>query len=89
MWVFVAFAGAIVVAASLRGFVPEGSGPLATLAGRVALIAGLSVALLPMYYVFPDTDVTLVEVLPGTVFAAVGLTLFESLFGLYVSWSST
>ncbi|MFB6194005.1 MAG: YihY/virulence factor BrkB family protein [Halobaculum sp.] len=85
--VFVAFAAAIVVAGLLRGVVPDGSGPLVTLVGRVALVVGLFLTLLPMYYVFPDAEVTIREVVPGTLFTAVGLTAFESLFSLYVAWS--
>jgi membrane protein len=42
-----------------------------------------------MYYVFPDVDLRVVEVLPGTVLAAVGLTALESLFRVYVALSST
>jgi membrane protein len=38
--------------------------------------------------VFPDSDVTVTEVLPGTVLAAVGLTVFERLFRLYVEFSA-
>jgi membrane protein len=40
---------------------------------------------LPMYYVFPDVPVSVREVLPGTVTAAVGFAALQALFGLYVS----
>jgi membrane protein len=40
-----------------------------------------------MFYVFPDSDVSVVEVLPGVVVASVGLTLFASLFRLYLTVS--
>ncbi|QIB75072.1 YihY/virulence factor BrkB family protein [Halogeometricum borinquense] len=65
------------------------SGTAAWLIGRLFLILGLTLALYPMYYVFPDTDVSLLEVVPGTLTAAVGLTVFESLFQLYTAVSNT
>ncbi|WP_435177035.1 YihY/virulence factor BrkB family protein [Halorussus sp. AFM4] len=48
------------------------------------LVAGLAVAFLPVYYVFPDEDVTVREVVPGTLFAAVGWAALEALFQGYV-----
>jgi membrane protein len=45
----------------------------------------VAVALLPMYYVFPDEDVTLREVLPGTLVAGVGWTLLSVGFQLYAA----
>mgnify|MGYP002760713273 CR=1 FL=1 len=86
--VFVVFALAVVVGATFHAAVPDdGAGTLWLVFNRLALVGGLTLTMLPMYYVFPDTDVTVKEVLPGTVVAAVGLTLFVSLFGLYVQWS--
>ena len=80
----------VVLAAFLRQLVPSGGGgPLWSVASRVLLVLALTVALFPMYYVFPDTDVGVVEVLPGTVLAAVGLTVFESLFRVYAAWGGT
>lgn len=49
------------------------------------LIVGLTIVFLPLYYVFPDAEVTLREVFPGTLVAAVGWALLESLFQLYAS----
>jgi len=45
-----------------------------------ATSVGLFAVFYPMYYVFPDTDVTAMEVVPGTAFAAVGLTVAQALF---------
>ncbi|MBX0303308.1 YhjD/YihY/BrkB family envelope integrity protein [Haloarcula salinisoli] len=56
------------------------AGPLGTVLRALATTVGLFVVFYPMYYVFPDTDVTLLEVVPGTVFAAVGLTVAQVLF---------
>ncbi|MEZ3116484.1 YihY/virulence factor BrkB family protein [Halobaculum sp. MBLA0147] len=86
--VSVAFALAVVVAGTVASAIPgDGAGPGWLLVNRLALVVGLTLTLWPMYYVFPDTDVTAREVLPGTAFAAVGLTVFVSLFGVYVDWS--
>jgi membrane protein len=53
----------------------------------LVLLGGLVVAFLPMYYVFPDCDLGVRDVLPGAVFAAVGWALFQSLFQVYLSFS--
>lgn len=56
---------------------------------RLLLVAGLVVVLFPMYYVFPDEDdMHPREVVVGTVFAAVGLTVFQTLFRVYIAVSS-
>lgn len=84
------FGVGVVLAAFLRQYVPsDGGGLLWPIVSRVLLVLALTVALFPMYYVFPDTDVGVVEVLPGTAFAAVGLTVFESLFQVYAQWGGT
>jgi len=86
--VLAAFALAVLGAAAIESAVQWGTGPIAWGLQRVALVCGLVVVLSPMYYLFPDTDVGVVEILPGTVLAAVGLTTAESLFGLYIAYSS-
>jgi len=48
-----------------------------------ALVVGLTAALLPLYYLFPDTDVTLREAFPGAVLAATGWALLGTVFRLY------
>jgi len=63
--------------------------PFAGLVSFVSLIVALTIALYPMYYVFPDQDVTVREVLPGVLVAAVGWTLLQSGFELYIRFSST
>jgi YihY family inner membrane protein len=55
------------------------SGLLAT----PALILGISVALLPLYLLFPDIEISIGEAVPGTVFAATGWTVLGSVFRLY------
>lgn len=51
----------------------------------VALVVGLTGAFLPMYYVFPDVDVSFRDAVPGALVAAVGWTLLQGIFQLYVS----
>lgn len=53
------------------------------------LVVGLSIAFLPMYYFFPDVDVTVRQVLPGVLVAAVGWAALQSLFQIYVAVSSS
>ena len=48
------------------------------------LALGLVLAFLPMFYVFPDVDVTAREVLPGVLVAAVGWAALQGLFQVYV-----
>ena len=87
--VLVTFALAILAASAVVSALPDaGSGPLWGLLAGVALAAALAVVFLPMYYVFPDSDVTLLEVVPGTLLAAAGLTTLERLFRLYVEFSA-
>ncbi|GGN90261.1 MULTISPECIES: YhjD/YihY/BrkB family envelope integrity protein [Haloarcula] len=63
----------------------SGDGALGTgLRGAVTAV-GLFVVFYPMYYVFPDTDVSLAEVVPGTALAAVGLTVAQALFTTFKS----
>ena len=55
-----------------------------------ALLAALLVAVfLPMYYLFPQPDVSITEVLPGTVFAALSWTVLAIGFRIYVATSES
>ncbi|QCW03747.1 YhjD/YihY/BrkB family envelope integrity protein [Natrinema pallidum] len=53
------------------------------------LVVGLTIAFLPMYYLFPDVDVSIRGVLPGVIVAAVGWAALQSLFQVYVAISSS
>jgi len=57
--------------------------------GVLALPIVLTAAFLPIFYRFPDTEVTVREVLPGAVLAAVGWTVMQAVFQLYASVAST
>ena len=79
---------AIVAAAAVQSRVPlYGSGLAVSAAHWLLMVVGLAAALFPMYFVFPDTDVSVPEVLPGVLLAAVGLTSFVAAFRLYVEVS--
>jgi membrane protein len=56
---------------------------------ELLLVVGLSVVFLPIYYVFPDVNLSFRMILPGAVVAAIGWTLLNAGFGVYVIYSST
>jgi membrane protein len=87
--VLVVVAAAVLVAVAVRSVLVLPGGPLGGAVATAAVVVGLTVAFLPMYYVFPDRELRVLEVLPGTVFAAVGVTALESLFRVYVQFSGT
>ena len=62
--------------------------PLSGLLDALVAVFGLAVALFPMYYVFPNTEVTVREIVPGVLVAAVGWVVLRWAFGFYVSVSS-
>jgi membrane protein len=62
-----------------------GDGPVGGFLNRVVSTASLLVVFLPLFYLFPDEEVTVREVVPGTVLAAVGWTVLEFLFRYYVA----
>jgi len=79
-----AIALAVVTAVVVGGVVPAME-LLPPVLAPLPLIATLTVAFFPMFYVFPDVDVGVGEVLPGTAFAAVGWTALTAAFGVYAS----
>ncbi|MFC4357271.1 YihY/virulence factor BrkB family protein [Halobium salinum] len=83
--VLVTFAFAIVLASVLQSMLPAGDGLLPWLLRRLGLAVGLTLTFLPMFYIFPDTELSVVEVLPGALFTGAGLTALESLFRVYVA----
>lgn len=75
----------IFVAGAVGAVVSFGSDPVGTWLDRGVTAASLTLVFLPLFYIFPDTDVTVREVLPGTVFAALGWMLLEAAFRYYVA----
>jgi YihY family inner membrane protein len=58
---------------------------VAGIVGVLVLPGVLTVIFLPMYYVFPAAEVSVREVLPGAVVAAVGWTLLQAGFQVYAA----
>ncbi|WP_135827681.1 YihY/virulence factor BrkB family protein [Halorussus halobius] len=77
---------AFAVVGSVAAFAPDLPHP--SVANPLLLVAGLAVAFVPVYYVFPDVDLTVREVLPGVVFAAVGWTALGVVFQGYVAYAT-
>jgi len=59
--------------------------PLANVLGTVVLVVVLALAFLPIYYVLPPVDVSVEEVLPGAVVAAIGWVLLQVGFRIYAA----
>jgi membrane protein len=55
--------------------------------GSAGLLGVLPLVFFPLYYVFPDHNVTVREAVPGTLVAAAGWTTLSVLFGLYTSYA--
>jgi YihY family inner membrane protein len=53
--------------------------------GGVALMPVLTVAFLPLYYLFPDEQMSLGSALPGAMFAGVGWTVLGTGFSVYAA----
>ncbi|ELY93950.1 ribonuclease BN [Natrialba hulunbeirensis JCM 10989] len=75
-----------VVGVSVSVFV---GGVAATLISSIVLLGLLTVLFFPMYYLFPQADVSAREVLPGTAFAALSWTVLALGFRLYVATSES
>ncbi|WP_327051243.1 YihY/virulence factor BrkB family protein [Halomicrococcus gelatinilyticus] len=62
--------------------------PFVGLLSPLVLVVGLVAAFLPMYYRFPDVDVSVSDVLPGVVIAAIGWAALQGVFQVYLSFSN-
>jgi membrane protein len=87
--VFLTFGLALVAGWAINSIMSTvAPGVIATVIRPVVLIFGLALTFVPMYYIFPDTGVTVGEILPGVFVTAIGLTAFESVFRLYTQFKS-
>ncbi|TYT63754.1 YihY/virulence factor BrkB family protein [Natrialba swarupiae] len=91
--VLVSVTAVVAAVVAIESVAPGGfgrsGGPVGWLGQRLFLVVAVGVALVPMYYLFPDEeDMALIEALPGVAITAVGLVAAESLFQLYVQYSS-
>ena len=85
----VVFAIALMVAvgAVLRGAILA-MVPFPNLVSALALLVGLTVGFLPLYYVLPEADMTVRRALPGAVFVAVGWIVLQFVFQAYLAGSA-
>ncbi|ADJ16415.1 YihY/virulence factor BrkB family protein [Halalkalicoccus jeotgali] len=74
-----------VVATTAFAALPEVS--FIGLLNPLVLVVGLTVVFYPMYFRFPDVDLSFREVLPGVVVAAVGWALLQALFQVYIGYA--
>ncbi len=82
--VLVMLPAAVIAAAVLGVVLPLIEGiPLVGVVSRLGLFPVLLLVFLPMYYQFPDTDVTVRDVLPGAAFTAVGWGILATTFSIY------
>jgi len=63
--------------------------PFVGMVTRLLLVVALVVAFFPMYYLFPEVEQEPRDALPGTIVAAVGWTVLQVLFQVYVSLSGS
>lgn len=56
--------------------------------GTIAQLGGLTIALLPVYYILPGVPVSVREALPGAVFTAIGWTVLQTAFRIYTAHAS-
>ncbi|WP_232819680.1 YhjD/YihY/BrkB family envelope integrity protein [Haloprofundus halophilus] len=86
--VFVALlVGITAMVAASTAFAAFESLPWLGLLNPLVLVLGLSIAFLPLYYVFPDTDLSVRGILPGVLTAAVGWALLQGAFQFYIAFS--
>ena len=63
--------------------------PYPTAIGTVVLLLALFVGLLPIYYVLTPGEVTIEDVLPGSILAAFGLVALQVVFVIYTQFASS
>jgi YihY family inner membrane protein len=76
---------AVTVAVGLTVLVGIAARALGLSVGILGLPAVLTAAFLPLFYIFPDADLSIRETLPGAVFAAVGWTVLSAAFQVYAA----
>lgn len=75
LWVMLVVGGVLVT------LLPVGGDIL----GLLLLLVGLTIVFLPLYYWFPDADLSISEALPGTVLAALGWVVLQAGFQVYAA----
>ncbi len=62
--------------------------PLDSSLTKLVSVLALGIAFFPMYYIFPNIEVSITEVLPGVIIAAVGWQLLHAIFHMYAQVSA-
>lgn len=83
--VFLAMAAGIVFTVGMAAWLPLADLPYAGFFGPIGVAIVLPIVFYPLYYVFPDVDVSPVEVIPGAVVAGGGWTVLATAFSVYVN----
>ncbi|WP_126662120.1 YihY/virulence factor BrkB family protein [Haloterrigena salifodinae] len=81
----IALSVALVVAVGVALSILSLQIPFANVIGTLVLIVVLTIAFLPIYYVLPPASVSISEVLPGTIIAAIGWVLLQIGFRIYAA----
>lgn len=87
--VLAAVALALVATVAVSTVLQSTLGPLANIASTLLLLLTLTAVFVPLYYVFPDCEVSVKDALPGSVFAAGGWVLLSAGFGVYAANATT
>jgi membrane protein len=87
--VLLTIAGAAVGAAlATTAFATLGEIPFVGILSPLLLVGGLVAVFSPMYYLFPDVEgLSARQVLPGVLVAAVGWTVLQALFQVYIAYT--
>lgn len=80
--------GVFLVSVAERAIGLPALGTAALVVRPVITVLAVTIALLPMFYIFPDERVTVREVVPGTVVAAIGWTALGKVFQFYAGVSA-
>lgn len=78
---------AVVLTGGVLAFVPDLPVPFLGRLSPLYLVVGLTLVFFPLYYFVPDADVSVTEVLPGTILSAVGWAATQFAFQVYVSYA--
>ncbi|WP_276254875.1 YihY/virulence factor BrkB family protein [Halomontanus rarus] len=83
--VAVAITLGVLAVAGAETILAEATGEIVSIVTPLFVFLTILVAFWPLYIVFPNTDVSAAEALPGTAFAAAGWTILGRVFGIYAS----
>lgn len=83
-----AIAVAISATVVATAFIPVGLVPFSSVASAIGMLVVLPLVFFPLYYVLPDSPVTVREAVPGALVAGIGWAALGTVFGLYAQFTS-